>query len=62
MLLNQVDNHVPLSAVGGGALEQEGEQPAVRLLPGDPLGRLHDRVDEVVAPLDLFRERRTVAN
>lgn len=47
----QIDQHVPLAAVGSGIEEQEGHQSSVNLLA--PLRSLHDVVEEVVAPLDL---------
>lgn len=53
MLFDQIDHHVPLSAIGDGTLEEEGEEATVRLLPGDTLGRLHHRVEEIITPLNL---------
>lgn len=47
----QIDQHVPLSAIGGGIEQQERDQSPVNLLAA--LCGLHDVVEKVIASLDL---------
>ena len=54
VLLDEVDDHVPLSPVAGRVVQQERHQPTVGSLAGLPPRHLHDGVQEVVAPLNLF--------
>ena len=54
VLLDEVDDHVPLTSVAGGVVEQERHQPPVRSLAGLSFRHLDDGVEEVVAALHLF--------
>ena len=57
-LLDDVDNHVPLAAVGDRVRQKEGDQSAIGgLLRVAPV-RLRDVVQEVVASLDLVPEEK----
>ena len=62
VLLHQVDHHVPLAAVAGGVVEQEGHEAAVGRLAGLAPRHLHHRVQEVVAPLNLFKKIEEIEN
>ena len=54
VLLDEVDDHVPLAPVAGRVVQQERHQPPVGSLAGLSPRHLDDGVQEVVAPLHLF--------
>ena len=58
MLVDKIDNHVPLPSVTGGVLKEEGQQSASLPLAGVPLGDLDHSVEEIIAPFDLVPEEK----
>lgn len=48
----QIDQHIPLAAIGGGIEQQERDQPAIDLLA--PLCGLYNIIQKVIATLDLI--------
>jgi hypothetical protein len=53
VLLDDVDDHVPLPSVDDGSFEEEVHQAAVNRLARLPIVQVSHVVQEVVAPLNL---------
>ena len=59
VLLDDVDDHVPLSSIHDGVLEQEVHQPSVDRLLGFTFIQVGHIVKEIVATLNLKHVRET---
>ena len=59
VLLDDVDDHVPLSSIHDGVLEQEVHQPSVDRLLGFTFVQVGHIIKEIVATLNLKHVRET---